>query len=236
MKILGIDSALERSSVALVEYGRILGEVEAALPREQLTWLIPAAKELLEKLGLSFRDLNAVAVTSGPGSFTGLRLGLATARTIAQVISIPIASFKTLDAIACNAGEAAPFICPLIDARKGEIFCALYSASGKSPGKKTDDLALKPEELLEKLVSWSGSGRLALMGNALNRYGELLRNGAPSGTVFLGEETWYPKAGTLALMGEKLILSGGGLSAMELQADYLRRPEAVVTWEKKYEA
>lgn len=236
MKILGIDSALERSSVALVEDGRILGEISAILPREQLTWLIPSAKELLEKLGLTFRNLDAVAVTSGPGSFTGLRLCLATARTIAQVLSIPIVGIKTLDAIACNAGEAAPFICPLIDARKGEIFCALYSASGKSPKKKTDDLALSPESLLEKLSSWAGEWRIALLGNALKRYGELLRRGAPSGTIFLGEEVWYPKASTLALLGEELISSGGGLSAMELQADYLRRPEAVVTWEKKYGA
>ncbi len=235
MKILGLDSALEKSSVALADGGRVLGETSASMPREQLTWLIPAASDLLERLGIGFCDLEGIAVTSGPGSFTGLRLGLSTARTLAQVLSIPIAGFRTLDVIAQNAKGAAPLICPVIDARKGEIFCALFSYSGKVLEKRTEDLALKPEDLLKKLSSWIREGPVAILGNALQRYGEIIREGTLPGTVFPGEETWYPRASVLALMGEELISSGRGIPALELDAWYLRRPEAVVTWEKKHE-
>jgi tRNA threonylcarbamoyladenosine biosynthesis protein TsaB len=128
--ILNIDSSLQRASVSIANNGIIINERSNENQKDHATFIHAAVKSLLE--GISFADIDAIAVTIGPGSYTGLRVGLAAAKGLCYALNKPLISVVTLQAIAntivMNMQENADFyICPMIDARRMEVFTALYN-------------------------------------------------------------------------------------------------------------
>lgn len=131
--ILNIDTAMSRAGVCLSEDGRTLMLAESQDQRNHSSWLHPAIRELLAGTGKSPRDLSAVAVTAGPGSYTGLRVGMAAAKGLCYALGIPLIAENTLNMMAFAAREQLPeaeFLCPMIDARRMEVFTALYGKEG----------------------------------------------------------------------------------------------------------
>lgn len=125
--ILNIDTALEKASVCLAKDDTILQTAVSENQKDHASWLHPAINELLKKNKLTANDLDAVAVSIGPGSYTGLRVGMSAAKGLCYALNIPLIAISTLKILAhAVLGEAADLIVPSIDARRMEIFAAIY--------------------------------------------------------------------------------------------------------------
>ena len=127
--ILNIDTAMGRAGVCLAEDGKTLALVENIAQKEHASWLHPAVRQVMQDTGYSLGDLQAVAVTAGPGSYTGLRVGMAAAKGFCYALDIPLIAEDTLRVMAFAAREQLPdaeLLCPMIDARRMEVFTAIY--------------------------------------------------------------------------------------------------------------
>jgi tRNA threonylcarbamoyladenosine biosynthesis protein TsaB len=132
--ILNIDTSMATAGVCLSKEGSVLALAESQDQKSHSAWLHPAIARLMAETGLAPRDLQAVAVTAGPGSYTGLRVGMAAAKGFCYALSIPLIAENTLNMMAFAALEQLPgadLLCPMIDARRMEVFTAVYEKDGK---------------------------------------------------------------------------------------------------------
>lgn len=162
--LLNIDTALDTASVCLAKDGEVLQLVLNENQKDHAGWLHTAIADILQKSGCTINELEAVAVSIGPGSYTGLRVGLASAKGFCFALNIPLIAVSTLKMIAFSvkdeAGDA-DFICPLIDARRMEVFTALYDKTlfeKKQPHAMLLDSNSFSEILVENRILFCGNG------------------------------------------------------------------------------
>ena len=187
MRILAIETATAAGSVALLERERPVIEIVETVPQRHLEWLAPAIEQALREAGWRPGDVHAVAVSRGPGTFTGLRIGVATAIAWARARGIPLVATSTLETLA-EGLEAGGLVCPLLDARRGEVAAALFERDG-APSRVLDDLVAPVEAILARLPK----GRSVLFaGDALSRYAEAFR--AHPKAAFAPADQWAPRA------------------------------------------
>ena len=179
MNVLGFDTATSATAVGLLHGGEALEARDDPEPGERprhTAQLLAQARTLLERAGLAFADLDRIAVGVGPGSFTGLRIGVATARALAQATGAEVAAVSTLRALAQLREEPPEYgtvVLPVIDARRGEVFVAAYRADG---GEVFHPRAMTPEALAD-LAAHSGAGERRPwlgVGDGAVRFRELL--------------------------------------------------------------
>ena len=160
--ILHINTALSTGSVSLADDDRVIAERTSDQQSEHASFLQPAIRDMLAEQGLGLRDLSAVAVVSGPGSYTGLRVGMACAKGICYALQLPLITVGTLEWMASAAtGGEATLICPMIDARRDEVFTALYDREGnevRAPFAAILDGASFASELQSGGVHFLGNG------------------------------------------------------------------------------
>lgn len=221
--IAGLDCTGETFSVALVRGDDCLVEVGGRGPRSQLRLLFPALHDAARLAGVDLRDLQAVAVTAGPGSFTGLRLGVVTARTLAQATGCAVLPVDTLAALALNV-PGQELVVAALDARRGEVFAACYRTVGGEAERLEDVRAWRPEELARALAEGGGG---TVVGSACARYGELLA--AVPGVQVL--PTFYAaiRGSVVARLGAR----GQAVRPFELMPEYLRPAEVQVHGNQK---
>ena len=133
--ILNIDTSMGTAGVCLSKEGNVLALAESQDQKNHSSWLHPAIRQLLAETGYRPGDLRAVAVTAGPGSYTGLRVGMAAAKGFCYALGIPLIAENTLDMMAFAGREQLPeadLLCPMIDARRMEVFAAIYQKDGKA--------------------------------------------------------------------------------------------------------
>jgi tRNA threonylcarbamoyladenosine biosynthesis protein TsaB len=170
VKILAIDTSSRVGSIAIVDGSVLKAQQILNISATHNQRLLPGIERILSDSGLLLDDLDAFAVCIGPGSFTGLRIGLSIVKGLAWTKSKPLAAVPTLDALAANVSLVPLPICPVMDARKGEIYTAFYRQSdGPMPQRTTPYMALKPTDLLELITE-----KTVLVGDGLLRYGDLL--------------------------------------------------------------
>lgn len=157
MKILSFDSTAKIASVAVSEDEKILGiyNIDNGLTQSEL--LLPMTENLLKSLKISFDEIGLIAVTVGPGSFTGVRIGVAVAKGIAFGRGIPCVAVSTLEALAENLRGLRGIFAPCMDARRGQVYNALFSSDGDSLERLTEDRAISIEELASELKNYGGS-------------------------------------------------------------------------------
>lgn len=177
MKILGFDSSAKSASVALMEDGSLLAQSFQNGGLTHSRTLLPMAEDMLKNLGLTLADIGLFAVSNGPGSFTGIRIGVSAVKGLCWALSSPACGVSTLEAMAYN-GVASPegsIICCAMDARRGQFYNALFEMKEGAPCRLTEDRAISPEELageiknLKKNVFVVGDGAV-LCYNALNNF------------------------------------------------------------------
>ena len=164
MRILAFDCAGAQCAAAILADGRVVAEKRILAARGHAQLLIPLLIELLGAAGLGFGDIDRFAATTGPGSFTGIRVALAAAHGLALGTGKPIIGitmFEALAAMAAEAGIAAPRLLVAIDSRRAELFVQLFDPAGAALGEPA---MLSPEAI----AAWAGPGRLALTGDAAN--------------------------------------------------------------------
>lgn len=210
--VLGIETATSRGSVALCREGEILGELTLANPRSHSERLLPAVELLLTSVSMSIGDLAAVAVSAGPGSFTGLRIGVAAAKGLAFSREIPLYGIPTLQVLAANASPGVPSVCAVIDARRGEVFSSLNGEEA---------MISAPADLAASLP-----GGTLVLGEVPPPLAELLRERGKDGIVLAPAHQNAPRAAVVALCGAAFLSSGKASEAENLVPFYLRASDA----------
>lgn len=170
MKVLAIDAAGKSLSLAVAEPDKLLASAVLNVGLTHSQRLLPLLSSLLDAAALSLADIDLIAVTNGPGSFTGLRIGLATAKGLAAGRNLPLLTVSTLEAEAYAARGMGAYICPLLDARRNEVYTALYTADG---AEVWPPLAIAPAELTKRLNAWAAEqdgARFILVGDAAALY------------------------------------------------------------------
>lgn len=218
MKILGIETATRAASVAVVFDGKILAESLCESPQTFSETLMPRVEEVIRISG-AFEKLDAVAVSIGPGSFTGLRIGLATAKALAYAWGIKIIGVPTLQAMSYNFPNAK--VMPLIDAQKNRAYCQLFNDCAAQ-----SELEVKP---IEAIIAEAGQvdGEIFLCGDVLHK----IKVQLPSNVRLAPPHLRMPRASSVAICAEDL---GKFDNVMNLEPLYVRRSEAEELWEKRH--
>ena len=171
MKLLALETATAVGSVALLEEGQVLGTWTLRSP-DHLVHLLDGTDRLLRASGLAPGDLDALAVSQGPGSFTGLRVGLALAKGLALALGKPLWPVSTLAALAANLPHCTAAVCPVLDARRGEVFAGLYRWRAGYLESLMPEAALAPRDLAERLEGEA----VVFVGEGARRYRSLLQD------------------------------------------------------------
>ena len=151
MRVLAVETSTLAGGAALLDGGLVVGEYALDVRATHSERLMGAIDRLLTDAGWAVRDLEGLAVSVGPGSFTGLRIGLSTVKGLALALSIPIVAVPTLDAMAALLPFAALPVCPVLDARKGEVYASLYRWDGAGMHRVWEYLAITPADLAQRL-------------------------------------------------------------------------------------
>jgi tRNA threonylcarbamoyladenosine biosynthesis protein TsaB len=220
MRLLALETATLAGGAALLEDGRLVGESRLNIALTHSERLMAVVDRLLQDCGWDAASLGALAVSVGPGSFTGLRVGAATAKGLALALEIPVAPVPTLDALAATLPFADAPVCPLLDARKGEVYCSLYRWTGSGMERQWDYLALQPEAAAARLpapVIVLGDGVAACRPH-LARLGRDCHEADPVHAL--------PSPAVVGALGHAILAAGGGIPAERLAPLYLRPSEA----------
>jgi tRNA threonylcarbamoyladenosine biosynthesis protein TsaB len=153
MKILALDTATNSCSVAATDDGALSAELTIRKNQTHSKHLMELIHSVLEIAGFGVADLDGLAVTIGPGSFTGLRIGISTIKGLAHALDKPVVGVSTLEALAWQCGQTSYLICPLLDARKGEVYAATYRFNADQLVQKTSARAMIPEAIAEEVKS-----------------------------------------------------------------------------------
>ena len=230
MKILAVDTSATAASVAVAEENKLIGEfsINTALTHSQT--LMPMVDELLNNTGLSVNDIDAVAVNAGPGSFTGVRIGVAAVKGIAFPKNLHCVSVSTLESMAYNMLGNDCIVCSVMDARCSQVYNALFRVKGCTVTRMTDDRALSLTDLKNELRN-------------INEKVVLVGDGAVLCSKFLGEElenimlapfnNRIQTASSVAYAAFEKINNGETVKADELMPVYLRLPQAQRELNKK---
>ncbi len=175
---------------------------------------------MLKTAQVAIDAVDAFAVTVGPGGFTGVRVGIALAKGLAYSTNKPIIPLSSLELLALNASDSLIPVCPLFDARKSEVYSALYSFK-TGMNLIRPEMALAPDQLLDELA-----GPILFIGDGALRYRELIIEKLGSRALFAAEHLHHPKASAGAALAFSRCTAGQTLSPFELTPSYLRLPEA----------
>jgi tRNA threonylcarbamoyladenosine biosynthesis protein TsaB len=213
MRILAIETATSLGSVALLDGDEVVREITERVPQRHLEWLAPAVAGVLEASGWRPGDVQGVVVSRGPGTFTGLRIGIATAAAWAYACSVPVVGVSTLEVLATGtaASGTAGLICPILDARREEFAFALFDA-GRAVSRVLDDTVGPIGALLDRMPD----GPVTFTGDGVPRIVEALRE--RPGWRSAPEISWYPRAVVTGAVGLRRLTRG------EADEPYLLRP------------
>ena len=202
MSLLAIETSGLSGGCALLSSGKVLGETILSTRKTHSRRLMSSILALMEETDTSWKDLEAVAVGLGPGSFTGLRIGLSTAKGLALSCSVPVFGIPTLDIMAENALlEDSRLICPVMDARRKQVYTALYEPGFPGgPKKISNDCALAPSDLAKKVPE---EREILFLGDGLVSYKELIRESFKDRAYFAPEFLWYPRPSLAGLLAER---------------------------------
>ncbi len=228
MLILALDTATLVSSVALAGPDRLLAELTLQTKKTHSERLMPHIEELLALADTDKAAVGAIAVSIGPGSFTGLRIGLATAKALAYALRIPLVGVPTLAALAFGCPAPGALLAPTMDAQKGNIYVALYRWQDGSLEEAMAPAVMEHTAAAAELAA--RAGRALVLGEAAELYAAAFRQ---AGHSIAEPHVVMPRAGSVALLGARLLAAGVRHDAMALEPFYIRRSEAEELWEKR---
>jgi len=214
MRVLGLETSTLAGGVALVDGERLVAEYVLDVSVTHSERLLAAVDRVLADARWAPRDLEGVAVSIGPGSFTGLRIGVSTAKGLALALGLPIAAVPTLDAMAATVPWAALPVCPVLQARRGEVYASRYRRDGEGLRREWEYLALSPGEL---------SGRL---GEPTLLVGDGATGVDSPHARHLPAPRRVPSPACVAVLGRERLRLGDSVGAAELAPLYLRPSQA----------
>lgn len=228
MKILAADTATKSCSVAITEQDTVLGELTSVSEQTHSIHLLEMIRTVMQNAGVGMSSLDGFAVTRGPGSFTGLRIGISSIKGLAFAVNKPIVGISCLEALAQQSTPASDWICPLIDARKGEVYAAVYSFTPEGLIREIEEIVLSPDELLKRIDKpcvFLGSGAVLYRDVIIQKLGGL--------AAFAPQQHNVIRASTVAALGRKRFENGEVDEVAELVPHYIRNSDAELNLGKK---
>ena len=230
MYILALDTSSITGSVAIWADGQVKAEISLNTGMTHSEQVMPMVDQALGLTGIDIGAINAIAVTSGPGSFTGLRIGLSTAKALAQGLDVPIATKTSLEVLASGQMPNAGYICPILNARRKEVYTAIYQAEGDRMTRVAGPQAISLVALLEEI----GEAQVLFCGDGLDAYGETIQSVMGDQALLASGLNRYVRAGALAELLAPALMAGQGQTYLDIEPFYLRQSEAVLNWEKSH--
>lgn len=224
MKILAIDSSGLVATLAVWEEDVLLAEYTINYKKTHSQTLLPMLDEVSKMIDLDMASVDAIAVSKGPGSFTGLRIGCATAKGLGLALKKPIIPVPTVDMLAYNLVYAPGYICPIMDARRSQVYTGIYTFEGRTMKTVQEQVPLAVTELAEQLNRLDGP--VIFLGDGVPVYKEILSELLTVPYSFAPAHMNRQRAGSLAALAAVLYEEGQMVSAMEFQPDYLRVSQA----------
>ena len=169
MRVLTIETSTTVEEVAVVEDGTVMSRRRSRVGRGRSDALAASVAFVLESSAVRLSRLDAVAVSVGPGRFTGLRVGLATAKGLSSATGVPVVPVPTLEALAMSARAAEGLVCPVLDARRGEVYAALFRSEG-SLVRLMPDVAIAPGELAARVLGFAAGAAVLFVGTGIEQY------------------------------------------------------------------
>ncbi len=217
LNVIAIETSGLIGSIALLKSGRPAEERLFGEGLQHARDLVPALAALLDSHGLRTKDVDLYSVATGPGSYTGLRVGVVTARALAYSSGKQVVGVPTMDTLVRNIARDARFACTVIDAKRGEIYMRLFRREEAWAAASQVRVA-SPEEAAESIPQ-----EAVLVGDALAEYGEFFRT---RGLRLAPQELWRPRASAVAELGVRLFTERGADDVHTLVPVYVRRPAA----------
>ena len=223
MKILAFETSAKAASVALMDHGKLLGESYQNTGLTHSQTLMVMAEDLLKVCGLTVKDVEAVAVAAGPGSFTGVRIGVAAAKGFAWGRELPCYGVSTLEAMARSLGIWEGYVVPAMDARRSQVYTAVFRAEKGALTRVEEDMAISLAELGEKIKNYTEP--VFLVGDGANLCYNTLLEEVP-GLVLPPEHRMHQRAAGVALAAQRMADTGEPGNGAELTPNYLRLSQA----------
>jgi tRNA threonylcarbamoyladenosine biosynthesis protein TsaB len=223
MRILGIESSSLVASVAVVEDEILTAEYTVNFKRTHSQTLLPMLDEIVKMVELDLETVDAIAVSGGPGSFTGLRIGSATAKGLGLALKKPLVSVPTVDAMAYNLYGSACRVCPVMDARRNQVYTGIYdNRDGFSVIK--EQCVMDIGELAEELNE--GGQKVIFLGDGVPVYKKQIEEKITVPFLFAPAHLNRQRAAAVAVLGGRYYEEGKTLTAAEHSPVYLRKPQA----------
>jgi tRNA threonylcarbamoyladenosine biosynthesis protein TsaB len=228
--VLAIDTCDSRGSVAVVRDGVVLGLAKHESAEDYSCWLLSAVEEVLKKAGLGIRDVDAFGVASGPGSFTGVRVGLTTVKAWGEVYGKPIVAVSRLETLALQASEKMEYVAAFANAQREQVFGAIYRPNGAALELVGEEMVIAPGKFVQTAAELAGGEGIAWV--------------SPDADCMLKDEEWRVRkelherietvspflAAAIAGIAAKRVAEGRYTNALALDANYVRRSDAEIFW------
>lgn len=224
MKILGLDSSGIVASVAIVEDDVLIAEYTVNYKKTHSQTLLPMLDEIAKMTELDLNSIDAIAVAAGPGSFTGLRIGSATAKGLGLALKKPLIAIPTVEGLAYNLYDISGLICPIMDARRKQVYTGIYRFTDHQLKVVEDQMAVPMETVIEKLNQYGEA--VTFLGDGVPVFHDLIAEKMTVPYSFAPAHVNKQRAAAVATLGEIYYRQGKTETAMEHVPDYLRVSQA----------
>jgi len=223
MKILAYDTSNKFLSVAVLDEEELLSNFHKDIGIKHSSMLMPTIDKTLKRAHLELKNIDAIALNIGPGSFTGLRIGVAVAKALSLATNIPVIGVPSLDVIAHNYTNQEGYISIVLDARKSKVYSAIYESASGEISRISEYLLVDVDSLIEKL-----KGPTLFFGDGLSLYGEYMAKHCPL-VKFSKDTNWYPRAEIIGKLGLEKIKKGYREDIDKLVPMYLHPKECNIS-------
>ncbi len=227
MYILGIETSTMTGSVAISTEDQLIAEYTLNTKVTHAERLLTAIEHVVRSASLTIHDIDGIAVAKGPGSFTGLRIGVTTAKSLAYSLQTPIVAVSSLDALASHYLCSETLICPFLDARKKEVYTAFYRNTGTQIHRLSDYAVIAPNNALREIHE-----PVVLLGDGVAPYRKQIEETLGEFAYVADSAHLLPRGSLVAQLGGKRLLAGDSDDCFALAPFYLRKSDAEIHWEK----
>ncbi len=230
MLVLGIDTSSTAASVALLNEEQLLGEVVVNSTQTHSQKLMPIIDQLLKNCGVTVKDIDLIGIASGPGSFTGVRIGISTAKGLAHPFDIPLVEVSSLEALAYNLVNNNGLVCPIFDARRDQVYTRVMRWNKGVLETVIDDENCLIGDLLDQLKELDEP--VTFLGDGVLKFDERIAETLGSKAMMAPPNCRMPRGSSVA--GAALVAPKSSYKKYDaVQANYLRKTEAERTYEEK---
>ncbi|MCU1242231.1 MAG: peptidase glycoprotease [Candidatus Acidoferrum typicum] len=230
MFILALDTCDARGGVALLRDDVLLQAEAHRVPEDYSSWLLPAITRVLTPAALTLAEIELYAVAAGPGFFTGVRVGLTTVKAWSEVHGRPIAAVSRLEAVAAESTGSAPYVAAFIDARRSQLYAALYRRQATALERLEEEMVISPDKFLDWCIAKAGPEKIDWVSTdpeCLTQTPEWASRVSQLEAVQGISSLLAPRIGQI---GFRLAQQGRLTDALSLDANYIRRSDAEVFW------